>query len=148
MLFYGEGRTFFMRITTRGRYALRATLALTVLGKEGRPVSVSDLSEYEDISPVFLEQIFYKLRKAGIVGAVRGPGGGFFFTRPPEALTARDILLAAGEKLGDAPCDKHADNCNRTDCCPSHRVWMDLNKLMNNYLESLTLDSILRSSPS
>jgi Rrf2 family iron-sulfur cluster assembly transcriptional regulator len=136
-----------MRITTRGRYALRATLALTVLGKGGGPVSVGDLSEYEDISPVFLEQIFYKLRKAGIVGAVRGPGGGFFFTRPPEALTARDILLAAGEKLGDVPCDKHVDSCDRSECCPSHRVWVDLNRMMNNYLESLTLASILGNGP-
>jgi Rrf2 family iron-sulfur cluster assembly transcriptional regulator len=134
-----------MRITTRGRYALRATLALTVLGKEGIPVSVGDLSEYEDISPVFLEQIFYRLRKAGIVGAVRGPGGGFFFTRSPEVLTARDILLAAGEDLADAPCDKHAEACDRMDCCPSHRVWVDLNKLMNNYLEGLTLNSILQN---
>jgi Rrf2 family iron-sulfur cluster assembly transcriptional regulator len=122
-------------------------LALTILGKEGVPVSVGDLSEYEDISPVFLEQIFYKLRKAGIVGAVRGPGGGFFFTRPPEALTAREILLAAGEKLGDVPCDKHVDSCSRTDCCPSHRVWVDLNRIMNNYLESLTLASILGNGP-
>jgi Rrf2 family iron-sulfur cluster assembly transcriptional regulator len=136
-----------MRITTRGRYALRATLALTVLGKEGVPVSVGDLSEYEDISPVFLEQIFYRLRKAGIVGAIRGPGGGFFFNRSPEVLTVRDILLAAGENLGDAPCDKHADNCDRVDCCPSHSVWVNLNGLMNNYLSGLTLDSVLKSSP-
>jgi Rrf2 family iron-sulfur cluster assembly transcriptional regulator len=137
-----------MRITTRGRYALRATLALTVLGQGGEPVSVGDLSEYEDISPVFLEQIFYKLRKAGIVGAVRGPGGGFFFVQPPQALTARDILLAAGEKLGDAPCDKHVERCGRNGCCPSHQVWVDLNRLMNNYLASLTLDSILQNRPS
>jgi Rrf2 family iron-sulfur cluster assembly transcriptional regulator len=136
-----------MRITTRGRYALRATLALTVLGKGGEPVSVGDLSEYEDISPVFLEQIFYRLRKAGIVGAVRGPGGGFFFAQPPQALTARDILLAAGEKLGDAACDKHVESCGRAGSCPSHRVWADLNRLMDNYLESLTLDSILRNRP-
>jgi Rrf2 family iron-sulfur cluster assembly transcriptional regulator len=132
-----------MRITTRGRYALRATLALSLLGKEGKPVPVSDLSEYEDISPVFLEQIFFKLRKAGIVDSVRGPSGGFYFARPPESLTARSILLAAGEDLGDAPCDRHAESCGRVDCCPSHKVWVDLNRLMNNYLESLTLDSIL-----
>ncbi|MDR2176910.1 MAG: Rrf2 family transcriptional regulator [Treponema sp.] len=136
-----------MRITTRGRYALRATLALSLLGKEGRPVPVSDLSQYEDISLVFLEQIFFKLRKAGIVESVRGPGGGFFFAQSPESLTARTILLAAGEDLGDLPCDKHADRCDRVECCPSHKVWVDLNKLMNNYLESLTLDSILKSGP-
>jgi Rrf2 family iron-sulfur cluster assembly transcriptional regulator len=135
-----------MRITTRGRYALRATLALSVLGKEGTPVSISDLSEYESISPVFLEQIFFKLRKAGIVGSVRGPGGGFYFAQPPAVLTARKILLAAGEELGDIPCDRHADSCSHSTCCPSHKVWLDLNTLMNNYLESLTLDSILQSS--
>ena len=136
-----------MRITTRGRYALRATLALSLLGKEGRPVPVSDLSEYEDISPVFLEQIFFRLRKAGSVDSVRGANGGFYFARPPESLTARTILLAAGEDLGDAPCDKHALSCDRADCCPSHRVWVDLNTLMNNYLESLTLTSILDRRP-
>jgi Rrf2 family iron-sulfur cluster assembly transcriptional regulator len=136
-----------MRITTRGRYALRATLALSVLGKEGTPVSISDLSEYEDISPVFLEQIFFKLRKAGIVSSVRGPGGGFYFAQPPAILTARKILLAAGEELGDVPCDKHADSCDHLNCCPSHKVWVDLNKLMNNYLESLTLDTILKNGP-
>ncbi|MDR1970388.1 MAG: Rrf2 family transcriptional regulator [Treponema sp.] len=134
-----------MRITTRGRYALRATLALTILGKGGIPVSVGDLSEYEDISPVFLEQIFFRLRKAGIVRAVRGPGGGFFFTRPPEDLTAREILLAAGENLGDAPCDKHAESCDRVVCCPSHKVWVDLNRIMNDYLAGLTLSSILKA---
>jgi Rrf2 family iron-sulfur cluster assembly transcriptional regulator len=137
-----------MRITTRGRYALRATLALSVLGKEEKPVSVSDLSEYEDISPVFLEQIFFKLRKAGIVDSVRGPSGGFYFAQPLESLTVRKILLAAGEDLEDAPCDKHALSCERTDCCPSHRVWVDLNKLMNDYLESLTLASILENGGS
>jgi Rrf2 family iron-sulfur cluster assembly transcriptional regulator len=135
-----------MRITTRGRYALRATLALSVLGKEGTPVSISDLSEYENISPVFLEQIFFKLRKAGIVGSVRGPGGGFYFAQSPAVLTARKVLLAAGEELGDVPCDKHADSCSHINCCPSHKVWVDLNALMNNYLESLTLDSILQNS--
>jgi Rrf2 family iron-sulfur cluster assembly transcriptional regulator len=136
-----------MRITTRGRYALRATLALSVLGKGETPVSISDLSEYEDISPVFLEQIFFKLRKAGIVSSVRGPGGGFYFAQSPAILTAREILLAAGEELGDVPCDKHADSCDHLECCPSHKVWVDLNTLMNNYLESLTLDSILKNGP-
>jgi Rrf2 family iron-sulfur cluster assembly transcriptional regulator len=136
-----------MRITTRGRYALRATLALSVLGKEGGPVSIGDLSEYEEISPVFLEQIFFKLRKAGIVSSVRGPGGGFYFAQSPEVLTARAVLLAAGEELGDIPCDRHADSCDRMDCCPSHKVWVDLNSLMNTYLESLTLDTILKNGP-
>jgi Rrf2 family iron-sulfur cluster assembly transcriptional regulator len=136
-----------MRITTRGRYALRATLALSILGKEGVPVSISSLSEQEDISPVFLEQIFFKLRKAGIVGSVRGPGGGFYFAQSPETVTVREILLAAGEELHEAPCDKHAKSCERLGFCPSHKVWVDLNNLMNDYLESLTLASVRKNNP-
>jgi Rrf2 family iron-sulfur cluster assembly transcriptional regulator len=135
-----------MRITTRGRYALRATLALSLLGKEGTPVSIGSLSDYENISPVFLEQIFFKLRKAGIVGSVRGPGGGFYFAQPPESLTVREILLAAGEELRDVPCDKHAESCDRLDQCPSHKFWVDLNSLLNDYLEGLTLAAVLKNS--
>jgi Rrf2 family iron-sulfur cluster assembly transcriptional regulator len=122
-------------------------LALSVLGKDGTPVSVGSLSEYEDISPVFLEQIFFKLRKAGIVSSVRGPGGGFSFAQPPETVTVREILLAAGEELDDVPCDRHAESCKREGYCTSHRVWVDLNSLMNDYLESLTLVAIQQKNP-
>ncbi|MDR2370553.1 MAG: Rrf2 family transcriptional regulator, partial [Treponema sp.] len=80
-----------MRITTRGRYALRASIALAKLGKDGNPVSINNLAEEENISSVFLEQIFFKLRKAGIVNSVRGPGGGFRFAHPLDKLTIKDI---------------------------------------------------------
>ncbi|MDR2068937.1 MAG: Rrf2 family transcriptional regulator, partial [Spirochaetaceae bacterium] len=95
-----------MRITTRGRYALRASLALARLGKDGSPVSINNLSEEENISSVFLEQIFFKLRKAGIVSSVRGPGGGFCFAQPLDQLTIKKILDAAGEELNLTTCDK------------------------------------------
>jgi Rrf2 family iron-sulfur cluster assembly transcriptional regulator len=113
-----------MRITTRGRYALRASLALAKIGKNGAPVSISALSEEENISSVFLEQIFFKLRKAGIVSSVRGPGGGFYFARPLDKLTLKEILDAAGEELSLTNCDKQQRNeCPRTGDCLSHRVW-------------------------
>ena len=132
-----------MRITTRGRYALRATLALAILGKSGAPVSINNLSEKEDISSVFLEQIFFKLRKAGIVASVRGPGGGFCFARPLENLTVKEILDAAGEELDLIPCDKHVKNCERLGDCLAHSVWTDVTQIVNNYFKSKTLSSLL-----
>ncbi|MDR0567664.1 MAG: Rrf2 family transcriptional regulator [Spirochaetaceae bacterium] len=137
-----------MRITTRGRYALRASLALAQLSKDGYPVSINNLSEQEHISSVFLEQIFFKLRKAGIVSSVRGPGGGFCFAQPLDKLTIKEILDAAGEELDIISCHRHVKECERMDGCLSHRVWMDITELVNNFLQNLTLASILeRSEP-
>jgi Rrf2 family iron-sulfur cluster assembly transcriptional regulator len=132
-----------MRITTRGRYALRASLALAKLGKTGAPVSINSLSEREHISSVFLEQIFFKLRKAGIVSSVRGPGGGFYFAQPLEQLTIKKILDAAGEELNLTACDKTAEDCNRIEICLSHAVWVEVTELINNFFSSITLASIL-----
>jgi Rrf2 family iron-sulfur cluster assembly transcriptional regulator len=132
-----------MRITTRGRYALQASLALAKLGKDGSPVSINFLSELENISSVFLEQIFFKLRKAGIVTSVRGPGGGFYFAQPLETLTIKAILDAAGEELNLSPCDKGKGKGDQDDQGLSHRVWKDATDLINNYFKSITLASIL-----
>jgi Rrf2 family iron-sulfur cluster assembly transcriptional regulator len=137
-----------MRITTRGRYALRASLALAKLGKDGSPVSINNLSEEEQISSVFLEQIFFKLRKAGIVSSVRGPGGGFYFAQPLDQLTIKKILDAAGEELDLVACDRHSQNCERIGKCLSHSVWVDVTDMVNNYFNTITLASILeKNSP-
>jgi Rrf2 family iron-sulfur cluster assembly transcriptional regulator len=136
-----------MRITTRGRYALRASLAMAKMGKSGLPVSINSLSESEDISSVFLEQIFFKLKKAGIVNSVRGPGGGFFFAQPLNKLTVRDILDAAGEELDAGTCDKSLDDdCSRESACISHKVWLAVFGVIKNYLQSLTLARLLESA--
>jgi Rrf2 family iron-sulfur cluster assembly transcriptional regulator len=135
-----------MRITTRGRYALRASLALAQMAKDGEPVSILSLSEEEKISSVFLEQIFFKLRKAGIVSSVRGPGGGFRFSRPLEELTVKEILDAAGEDLSEGTCDKHNDTCERMGGCISHKVWAGVIDRVNTYLRSLTIASLIKDA--
>ena len=132
-----------MRITTRGRYALRASLALAKLGEKGVPVSVKTLSSEENISSVFLEQIFFKLKKAGVVASIRGPGGGFYFTQPLHKLTVKEILEAAGEDLEITFCDKRIDNCERAGECMCHQVWMDVNELVKNYFAEINLSTIL-----
>ena len=132
-----------MRITTRGRYALRASLALAKLGTKDEPVSINCLSEQENISSVFLEQIFFKLRKAGIVSSIRGPGGGFCFAQPLEELTVKQVLDAAGEDLDLTFCDKSNDKCERIGECMSHFLWMEVNELVKKYFSSITISSIL-----
>ena len=132
-----------MRITTRGRYALRATLALAKLEKEGGPVSINRLAEEENISSVFLEQIFFKLRKVGIVSSTRGPGGGFCFSQSLDKLTVKQILDAAGEEIDLTFCDKHEDNCDRIGECLSHHIWVEAHDLLKKYFSVITLASIL-----
>ena len=132
-----------MRITTRGRYALRASLVLAKLGNQGKPVSINSLSEQENISSVFLEQIFFNLRRAGIVTSIRGPGGGFCFAKNLNELTVKQILEAAGEDLDITFCDKKNENCDKIGECLSHYVWLEVNELVKNYFESITLASIL-----
>jgi len=135
-----------MRITTRGRYALRSSLALAKLGTKGNPVSINSLSEQENISSVFLEQIFFKLRKAGIVNSIRGPGGGFCFAKPLSELTVKQVLEAAGEDLEIAFCDKNSNNCDRVGECLSHSVWVNVTELVKKYFAGITLASILEES--
>jgi Rrf2 family iron-sulfur cluster assembly transcriptional regulator len=134
-----------MRITTRGRYALRAALALAELGQNGESVSINSLCESEDISSIFLEQIFFKLKKAGIVKSVRGPGGGFSFVRPLESLTVKEILDGAGEDLSLTMCDKHETTCDKLSDCVSHRVLAAATNKVNEYLGNLTLQMVMEN---
>jgi len=134
-----------MRITNKGRYALRATIALAQMGKNGEMISVGSLSEAEEISSVFLEQIFFKLKKAGIVRSVRGPGGGFSINRPLDSLTVKEILDAAGEELTVLPCNRREAECERQSECISHQVIISVTDLVNQYLGGLTLEMVLNN---
>jgi Rrf2 family iron-sulfur cluster assembly transcriptional regulator len=114
------------------------------MGKDGTPVSIRQLSEKEKISPVFLEQIFYKLRKAGIVDSVRGPGGGFRFSRPLSELTVKEILDAAGEGLTLSPCGKKHADCSNMNDCVSFLIWAEATTMVNEYFDSLRMDALLK----
>lgn len=136
-----------MRITTKGRYALRAltNLAISYTGKP-RPIKV--IAAEEDISPEFLEQIFFKLKKAGVIGSVRGPGGGFVLEKDPATVTMKDIFLAVDEGLDLTPCTtctptKGIDPCERMDHCIVYSVWREVSDHILSYFDSITLQSIV-----
>ena len=133
-----------MRITTKGRYGLRAILKLAE--QEGnKPISISTIANEEQISPEFLEQIFYKMKKTGIIKSTRGPGGGFSLTKPLNEISLADILDAVGEPVTLSPCST-ADSrktCNRTADCSAYNIWHEVSEHFNDYLGSLTLDVII-----
>jgi Rrf2 family iron-sulfur cluster assembly transcriptional regulator len=132
-----------MRITTKGRYGLRAVVNLA-MSPHTRPISIATLAKDENVSSEFLEQIFYKLKKAGLIRSIRGPGGGFVLNRRPEEITVKDILAAVGEMGGLTPCTlRRRTLCDRPDPCSAHEIWTGLQARISEYLTGITLKDIV-----
>lgn len=136
-----------MRITTKGRYALRAMANLAATS-QGKPKPIKTIASEEEISPEFLEQIFFKLKKAGLIDSVRGPGGGFIFHRTPDSISIKDIFLAVEEGLDLTPCTLCAtqageEPCVRVEECIVHDVWKDISEHIISYLDGITLAAVL-----
>jgi Rrf2 family iron-sulfur cluster assembly transcriptional regulator len=135
-----------MRITTKGRYGLRAVINLA-MARHNRPVSIGLIASEEEVSSEFLEQIFFKLKKAGLIRSIRGPGGGFVLNRKPAEISVANILEAVGETHGLTPCTlRRKTLCDRSDPCPAHDIWLGLQKTMEDYLNSVTLKDILEKN--
>ncbi|HET6451602.1 MAG TPA: Rrf2 family transcriptional regulator [Spirochaetia bacterium] len=132
-----------MRITTKGRYGLRAVINLA-RSNHNRPVSIGSIAAEENVSSEFLEQIFFKLKKAGLIRSVRGPGGGFVLNRGPGEISVQDILSAVGETHGLTPCTlRRKTLCDRPEPCAAHDIWTGLQKTMEDYLTNVTLKDII-----
>lgn len=132
-----------MRITTKGRYGLRAVLKLAEQ-ESNKPISISSIAAEEKISPEFLEQIFYKMKKSGIIKSTRGPGGGFSLTKSLEEISFADILEAVGEPLTLSPCSTAGTkkDCPRIDDCSAYDIWQEVSAHLNEYFSSLSLKDI------
>ena len=135
-----------MRITTKGRYAIRAVSQLAA-NYAGKPISIRELAEMENLSPEFLEQIFYKLRKAGLINSTRGPGGGFSLNRAPEEISVTEIFEAVGEGLDLAPCTiEDAEPCDHKNCI-THKVWLDASNHIKEYFQNISVKDIVQANP-
>jgi Rrf2 family iron-sulfur cluster assembly transcriptional regulator len=113
---------------------------------QGKPISIRELSEREDISPEFLEQIFFKLRKAGIIKSTRGPGGGFQLEKKADEITVKDIFDAVGEEISLTPCTSDTDPrapCPKVGNCIAHDIWETTSNHINEYFKNITVQSIL-----
>ncbi|MDR1931969.1 MAG: Rrf2 family transcriptional regulator [Spirochaetales bacterium] len=138
-----------MRITTKGRYALRAVVNMAK-NSHDKPVPIKKISDEEEISAEFLEQICFRLKKAGLIRSVRGPGGGFLLNRPPEAISMYDIFKAVGEGAEVASCAPAADgkpkSCRRKNVCHVHPTWKKLTKEVADILSAYTVKTIMEDT--
>ncbi|MCL1818454.1 MAG: Rrf2 family transcriptional regulator [Spirochaetaceae bacterium] len=140
-----------MRITTKGRYALRAVVNMAKTSN-GKPVSIKKISGEEEISAEFLEQICFRLKKAGVIRSVRGPGGGFLLARDPEAISMYDIFEAVGEGAQVASCAPSCDTdaakgCHRSHKCFVHPTWQKLSQEVVRILQAYTIKTIMDDTP-
>jgi Rrf2 family protein len=135
-----------MRITTKGRYAVRALLDLALFYDRG-PVNLQNICQRQAISADYLEQILRKLRNAGIVRSVRGPRGGFLLAKAPEEITVWNIVSVLDEPLNPAPCApskarKKNAPCERLEHCAAHLMWDRLHENIREFLSGITLRNL------
>lgn len=130
-----------MRLTTKGRYAVTAMIDIALHRHRG-PVSVTEVAERQAISGAYLEQLFSKLKRAGLLQSVRGPGGGYELARPLGEVTVSDIIAAVGEGVDATRCHGAAD-CHDGAMCLTHDLWSALSNHIDQFLSSVTLDALL-----
>jgi len=130
-----------MRLSTKGRYAVTAMLDLAIHHAEGA-ITLSDISEAQGISLSYLEQLFARLRKNGLVEGIRGPGGGYQLSRPPSEISVADVIDAIGEGVDVTLCNGKTD-CQEGERCLTHELWSQLGSRIHEFLESVTLASFL-----
>jgi Rrf2 family iron-sulfur cluster assembly transcriptional regulator len=117
------------------------------MSNRNRPISIGSIAADENVSSEFLEQIFFKLKKAGLIRSVRGPGGGFILNRKTSEISVQDILDAVGETHGLVPCTfRHKTLCDRVEACAAHDIWTGLQKAMEDYLSSVKLNEIVKKN--
>jgi len=139
----GEVGEAAMRLTTKGRYAV---MALADLAKhaEGNPVTLAQIAERQEISLSYLEQLFARLRKAGLVRSVRGPGGGYCLGLPAEETWIADIIRAVDEPIRVTSCEPGSPDGCRMDHgrCITHDLWERLGRHVHSYLSSVSLADV------
>lgn len=135
-----------MRLTTKGRFAVTAMIDLAMNSRNGA-VKLHDISNRQQISLSYLEQLFAKLRRAELVGSVRGPGGGYVLAHTADQINIAQIIAAAEDKLDATQCSSKG-NCQNGTPCLTHNLWENLNQTIHSYLSSVTLQSILDGAQS
>ena len=131
-----------MRLTTRGRYAVTAMLDLALHYDRG-PVSLAAIAERQGISQSYLEQLFARLRKQGLVDGLRGPGGGYRLGRPGNSISVADVIDAVNETVDATRCGGQR-NCHGEQRCLTHDLWEELSDQIRDFLSDVSLDELVR----
>lgn len=132
-----------MKISTKGRYALRLMLDLA-LNSHGTAVPLRDVARRQEISDKYLEQIVTQLSRAGLVRSVRGAGGGYLLTRTPEEYTVGEILRVLEGSLAPVSCAGGTGCCQRAGQCVTVEVWQDIQAAVAEVVDNRTLADLVR----
>ncbi len=132
-----------MKISTKGRYALRMLIDLASNSEDGF-ISLKDIAERQGISKKYLEQIVPMLNKSGILRTNRGNKGGYMLAKAPNKLTVGDVLRSTEGNLAPVAClEYEPNNCPRKDECATLYIWEGLYKVVNDYLNNITIQDII-----
>lgn len=132
-----------LRLSTKGQYGVRAMFEIA-LGYPERPVTIKEISDNQDVSVSYLEQILNKLRKAGLITSKKGPGGGYTLTVPPEDISIADILTELEGPLAITSCLDPSEGCMRVDKCVSHLLWKELGHQIERFLKTIKLSHLIK----
>ena len=132
-----------MQLSTRGRYAVMAMADLAGRGAD-RAITLADIAETQQISRPYLEQIFARLRRGGLVRSVRGPGGGYRLARAADAVSVADVVMAVDEPLKATRCGGGKAGCMHGGArCLTHDLWEETGRAIHDYLASVSLADVL-----
>ncbi|WP_158769130.1 Fe-S cluster assembly transcriptional regulator IscR [Paraglaciecola sp. L1A13] len=130
-----------MKLTSKGRYAVTAMLDVALHSQRG-PVSLADISERQEISLSYLEQLFSRLRREKLVDSVRGPGGGYKLGRVPSEIPIGEVIRAVDESVDATRCQGQSD-CQGGERCLTHSLWQDLSERISTFLDGITLGELM-----
>ncbi|WP_199414912.1 Fe-S cluster assembly transcriptional regulator IscR [Aliivibrio fischeri] len=133
-----------MKLTSKGRYAVTAMLDVALHAQEG-PVPLADISERQGISLSYLEQLFSRLRKAGLVASVRGPGGGYRLGLRAQQIAVGMVISAVDESVDATKCHGK-EGCQGGTRCLTHTLWRDLSSRISTFLDGITLGELMQDN--
>jgi Rrf2 family iron-sulfur cluster assembly transcriptional regulator len=133
-----------MKLTSKGRYAVTAMLDVALHSRNG-PVSLADISERQEISLSYLEQLFARLRKEQLVSSVRGPGGGYKLGRPANDIAVGEVIRAVNESVDATRCKGIAD-CQGGERCLTHTLWQDLSDRISQFLNGISIGELMKTN--
>ncbi|MEM6488468.1 MAG: Rrf2 family transcriptional regulator [Pseudomonadota bacterium] len=135
-----------MKLSTRGRYAVTALADIALNGESGA-VPLNDIAERQGISVAYLEQLFVRLRRGGLVTSVRGPGGGYRLARPASDMRVSEVMAAVDERLNAMGCDGKWENgqgCGKSrEACLTHALWEQLSAHVHVFLSRVTIADVI-----
>jgi Rrf2 family protein len=139
-----------MKISTRGRYGVRAIVDIAYHGR-GKPEQIRRIAERQDIPPRYLEQIFQRLKRAGIIKTLRGAKGGYYLGKPPSQISVADVVQVTDGPLTPVLCRDYSNKdaeCRRAGRCVVKPVWDEAGKRMADYLRSVTIEELCQRTES